>query len=164
MNARPNSEEQRRLIVGITGASGAIYGVRLLELLKETDIETHLIMSRAARMTLAYETDFKVPDVERLATLVHPYENIGAVCSSGSFRTMGIVFDQDDVRDRDGRYGKPAVTRSRCRPERAPSRRIVAARDTFASRPYSDHGRGYRSWGHRLPTGSRFLFAACVAG
>jgi 4-hydroxy-3-polyprenylbenzoate decarboxylase len=91
MNARPNSEERRRLVIGITGASGAIYGVRLLELLKETDIETHLIMSRAARMTLAYETDFKVPDVERLATLVHPYENIGAVCSSGSFRTMGMV-------------------------------------------------------------------------
>src|SRR4051812_27771005 len=91
MNERPNGEERRRLIVGITGASGVIYGVRLLELLKETDIETHLIMSRAARMTLAYETDFKVLDVERLATLVHPNENIGAACSSGSLRTMGMV-------------------------------------------------------------------------
>ena len=91
MSATPDGSELRRLIVGITGASGAIYGIRLLELLKDTDIETHLVMSRAARMTLAYETDFKVPDVEKLANIVHPNENIGAACSSGSFRTMGMV-------------------------------------------------------------------------
>ena len=91
MNAKPNGHEGRRLIVGMSGASGAIYGIRLLELLKETDIETHLVMSRAARLTLAYETDYKVPDVEKLASVVHPNENIGAACSSGSFRTMGMV-------------------------------------------------------------------------
>ena len=91
MSATPDGYEPRRLIVGITGASGAIYGIRLLELLRDSDIETHLIMSRAARMTLAYETDFKVSDVEKLANIVHPNENIGATCSSGSFRTMGMV-------------------------------------------------------------------------
>jgi len=80
-----------RLVVGITGASGAIYGVRLLELLRECGVETHLVMSRAAQMTLAYETNLKVADVERLATVVHPNNDIGAACSSGSFRTMGMI-------------------------------------------------------------------------
>jgi flavin prenyltransferase len=91
MNATPDGREPRRLIVGITGASGAIYGIRLLQLLKDTDIETHLVMSRAARMTLAYETDFKVTDMEKLANIVHSNGNVGATCSSGSFRTMGMV-------------------------------------------------------------------------
>ena len=91
MSAKPDGHEPRRLIVGITGASGAIYGIRLLELLRDTDIETHLVMSRAARMTLAYETDFKVSDVEKFANIVHSNENIGATCSSGSFRTMGMI-------------------------------------------------------------------------
>ncbi len=81
----------RRIIVGISGASGAIYGVRLLELLKREKFETHLIMSRAARLTLAYETDFKVADVEALATVVHSNQDIGAACSSGSFRTLGMI-------------------------------------------------------------------------
>lgn len=87
----PENPKRRRLIIGITGASGAIYGVRLLELLKPMDIETHLIMSRAARMTLAHETDLKVTDVEQLADVVHAIDNVGAGCSSGSFRTMGMV-------------------------------------------------------------------------
>jgi len=91
MNVRSADQGPRRLIVGITGASGAIYGIRLLELLKNADIETHLIMSRAAKMTLAYETDFKVADVEKLADVVHSYENIGAACSSGSFKNLGMI-------------------------------------------------------------------------
>jgi 4-hydroxy-3-polyprenylbenzoate decarboxylase len=80
-----------RLVIGISGASGVTYGVRLLELLKECDVETHLVMSRAAQTTLAYETDLKVADVEKLATTVHPNSDIGAVCSSGSFKTMGMI-------------------------------------------------------------------------
>jgi len=81
----------KRLIVGITGASGAIYGIRLLELLRDTDIETHLIVSRAAQMTIAAETDFKVADVEALADIVHPNQDVGAACSSGSFQNLGMV-------------------------------------------------------------------------
>lgn len=81
----------KRLIVGISGASGAIYGVRLLELLKESEIETHLVMSRAAHLTLAAETPFKVADVEALADVVHSNQDIGAACSSGSFRNLGMV-------------------------------------------------------------------------
>jgi len=79
------------LLVGITGASGVVYGVRLLELLRACNVETHLIVSRAAQMTLAYETSFKLADVERLATVVHSNNDIGAACSSGSFPTRGMV-------------------------------------------------------------------------
>ena len=75
----------------ITGASGAIYGYRLLELLRETDIETHLIVSRAAHITLATETDLKIADFEALADVVHSNQDIGAACSSGSFHNLGMV-------------------------------------------------------------------------
>lgn len=81
----------RRLVVGMTGASGAIYGVRLLQLLKRQGIETHLIMSRNAHVTLASETDMKPGDVEKLADCVHSNQNLGAACSSGSFGTLGMI-------------------------------------------------------------------------
>jgi flavin prenyltransferase len=84
-------ETPRRLIVGISGASGIAYGVRLLELLRDTGIETHLVMSRAAQVTLASETNLKVADVEALAATVYADSDIGAACSSGSFKTMGMV-------------------------------------------------------------------------
>jgi 4-hydroxy-3-polyprenylbenzoate decarboxylase len=86
-----NSKTPRRLVVGISGASGTIYGVRLLELLKNTDIETHLVMSKSAEMTLVYETDFKPKDVRALAKVNHPMADIGASISSGSFQTMGMI-------------------------------------------------------------------------
>jgi len=85
------SSHPRRLIVGITGASGAIYGVRLLRLLQTTDIETHLVMSRSAKITLAQEMDIGVAEVSALASVVHQVDNIGASIASGSFRTMGMV-------------------------------------------------------------------------
>jgi 4-hydroxy-3-polyprenylbenzoate decarboxylase len=85
------TDTPRRLIIGISGASGAIYGVRMLELLRDTDIETHLVISRSAEMTLAYETDFTTKDVRALAAVNHPNSDIGATISSGSFRTMGMV-------------------------------------------------------------------------
>lgn len=91
MTTKPNESAKPRLIIGISGASGAIYGVRLLELLKNSGIATHLVMSRAAHTTLAYETTLKVSDVEKLATVVHPNSDIGAACSSGSFKTLGMI-------------------------------------------------------------------------
>lgn len=87
----PSERTPRRLIIGITGASGAIYGVRLLQLLQPTAIETHLVMSRSAKITLAQEMDIKVSDVTELADVVHQADNIGATISSGSFRTLGMV-------------------------------------------------------------------------
>ena len=85
------SSHPKRLIVGMTGASGAVYGVRLLRLLQGTDIETHLVMSRSARITLTQEMDIDVAEVSSLAGVVHPVDNIGASIASGSFRTMGMV-------------------------------------------------------------------------
>jgi flavin prenyltransferase len=82
---------KQRLIVGISGASGVIYGVRILELLRDMDIETHLVMSKSAEMTLAYETDLKPKDVKALASVAHSVADIGAAISSGSFPTMGMV-------------------------------------------------------------------------
>lgn len=88
---KSSGDPAKRLIVGISGASGAIYGIRLLELLKDTEIETHLIISRAASMTIASETDLKVADVEALADVVHANQDVGAACSSGSFQNLGMV-------------------------------------------------------------------------
>lgn len=80
-----------RLIVGITGASGVIYGIRLLEILHPAPIETHLILSDSARLALSYETDLKPRDVEALADTVHPFRDVAACLSSGSFTTLGMV-------------------------------------------------------------------------
>lgn len=82
---------RRRLIVGISGASGVIYGVRLLQLLRNAGVETHLVMSKAAEVTLAYETDLKIGDVKALAYATHSIDDMAASISSGSFRTMGMI-------------------------------------------------------------------------
>ena len=82
----------KRLIVGISGASGAIYGIRLLEMLKAIDeVETHLIMSRYGRLNIEIETSYAPRDVEALADVVHSVGNQAASISSGSFRTEGMV-------------------------------------------------------------------------
>ncbi len=80
-----------RLIVGISGASGAILGIRLLEVLSKYDLETHLIVSDAAKRTIEMETDWRVEDVEALANQVHDFNNIGSSISSGSFKSKGMV-------------------------------------------------------------------------
>jgi len=89
------TSQKKRLIVGISGASGIVYGVRLLELLRdlpdEQKVETHLIMSRAAEVTLAHEMGRKVREVGELADKVHDNRDIGASVASGSFRTLGMV-------------------------------------------------------------------------
>jgi flavin prenyltransferase len=87
-----------RLIVGISGASGTIYGVRLLELLRKAEVETHLVMSRSAEMTLAYETDIKPKDVRALASVHYAVTDIGAAISSGSFPTMGMIIAPCSIR------------------------------------------------------------------
>ncbi|MEO1190730.1 MAG: UbiX family flavin prenyltransferase [Pseudomonadota bacterium] len=80
-----------RLVVGISGASGIIYGVRLLQMLQDLPVESHLVMSRSAEVTLAYETDLKVADVKNLADQVYGNDDLAAAVSSGSFKTMGMV-------------------------------------------------------------------------
>ena len=82
----------KRLIVGISGASGAIYGVRLLQVLRDVaGVETHLVMSQAARQTLSLETDLSLRDVQALADVVHDARDIAASISSGSSKTAGMV-------------------------------------------------------------------------
>jgi 4-hydroxy-3-polyprenylbenzoate decarboxylase len=87
-----------RLIVGISGASGTLYGIRLLEALRKAEIETHLVMSKSAEMTMVYETDLKPKDVRALATVHYPNSDIGAAISSGSFPTMGMVIAPCSIR------------------------------------------------------------------
>jgi flavin prenyltransferase len=82
----------KRLIVGVSGASGVIYGIRLLQVLQQSgEIETHLILSAAAKVTIAQETNWKISEVEALATVVHNPNDIGASIASGSFVTLGMV-------------------------------------------------------------------------
>jgi len=92
------SKQAARLIVGISGASGTIYGVRILEMLRDAEIETHLVMSKSAEMTLAYETDLKPKDVRGLASVNYSVADIGAAISSGSFPTLGMVIAPCSVR------------------------------------------------------------------
>ena len=80
-----------RLIIGISGASGVVYGVRLLELLRPLPVETHLVMTRSAQVTLAYETGYKVADVQALADRHYAPDDIAAAVSSGSFKTLGMI-------------------------------------------------------------------------
>jgi len=87
-----------RLIVGISGASGIVYGVRILQVLQHSGIETHLVMSDSAKMTLATELDMSIEQVQSLATQVHNVKNIGATISSGSFKTMGMIVAPCSIR------------------------------------------------------------------
>ena len=98
MSTTPSTKTPRRLVIGISGASGTIYGIRMLEMLKKTDIETHLVMSKSAEMTMVYETPYKPKDIRALASVNHPAADIGASISSGSFPTMGMVIVPCSIR------------------------------------------------------------------
>ncbi len=82
---------KRRIVIGISGASGYQYGVKALELLKTQDIETHLVISRSAEMVRQYETNYKLQEVYDLADVVYPLEDVGAAIASGSFKTLGML-------------------------------------------------------------------------
>jgi len=85
------SAENPRLVVGITGASGVILGIRLLEVLRKAPVETHLVLSPAARATISQETNWKISDVLALASIAHDPRDIGASIASGSFATRGMI-------------------------------------------------------------------------
>ena len=91
MYDRGNMAKNNRLVVGISGASGVILGIRLLEMLRSVDIETHLIISPAANATIVQETDWKISDVLALADISYNHADIGAAIASGSFDTQGMV-------------------------------------------------------------------------
>jgi len=92
-----------RLIIGITGASGAIYGIRALQVLRQAGgIETHLILSSAGTQTIVAETDYSASDVKKMADVVHNEKDIGASLSSGSFRTRGMLIAPCSVKTMGG--------------------------------------------------------------
>jgi flavin prenyltransferase len=88
----------KRFIVGISGASGVVYGVRLLELLRRAKVESHLVMTRSAEVTLAHETDLKVAAVRAMADRAYGVDDIAAAISSGSFKTEGMIVAPCSVR------------------------------------------------------------------
>ena len=104
-----------RVVVGITGASGAIFGIRALEALRLLGVESHLVLSRWARTTITSETSYSIPQVEQLASFSHNQENQAAPISSGSFRTAGMIIAPCSMKTlaaiRHG-YGDSLITRS----------------------------------------------------
>lgn len=106
----------KKLIVGLTGASGAIYGIRLLEILQSVpSVETHLVISQAARRTIALETDYALKDIYALADVIYDDRDIGAAISSGSFRVNGMVILPCSIKSLSGivhSYTDTLVTRA----------------------------------------------------
>lgn len=92
------NREPARLVVGITGATGTIFGVRLLQLLQKSDVETHLVLSKWGGRTLIHETPYTVDQVQQTASFHYPAQDLGAVISSGSFLTRGMVVCPCSVR------------------------------------------------------------------
>ena len=90
--------EQPRLVVGISGASGIVYGLRALDACRELGIESHLVLSKAAALTLAQETQLSVADLNARAAVVHKVSDIGAAIASGSFKTLGMIVAPCSVR------------------------------------------------------------------
>ncbi|WP_109393047.1 UbiX family flavin prenyltransferase [Proteus terrae] len=106
----------KKLIVGLTGASGAIYGIRLLEILKSVpSVETHLVISQAARRTISLETNYSLKDIHALADVIYDDRDIGASISSGSFRVNGMVILPCSIKSLSGivhSYTDTLVTRA----------------------------------------------------
>ena len=92
------TSDTKRVVVGISGASGVVYDVRLLDHLRRLGITSHLVMTRSAQVTLAHELPLKFADVHRLADVVHKVDDIGASISSGSFRTLGMIVAPCSIR------------------------------------------------------------------
>ena len=92
------TRQRQRIVVGITGATGIIYGIRALQMLRELGIETHLVVSRAGEMTREYETALSRGDLHALAEVVHPLADVGASIASGSYRTLGMLIAPCSVR------------------------------------------------------------------
>lgn len=92
------ADRKKRVIVGISGASGIAYGVRALQLLRESSIETHLVMTRSATVALGHELSLKLRELHELASVVHRNEDVGAPISSGSYLTSGMLIAPCSIR------------------------------------------------------------------
>ena len=129
----------KRLIVGISGASGTIYGVRLLEVLRHAAVEVHLVMSGSARRVVELETDYTLAEIEALADYVHDNDDIAAPISSGSFRTgrhdRRPLLDQEPLGHREQLQRHAAGSGGRCGLEGASEAGSGGARDSAAPQP-----------------------------
>ncbi|MGY4677032.1 UbiX family flavin prenyltransferase [Pasteurella sp. P03HT] len=128
------TNEKKRLIIGISGASGAIYAIRLLEVLKQVAyIETHLIISNAAKQTITAETNYSIQEVKALADVNYDVRDIGAAISSGSYRTLGMIILPCSIKTLSGiahSYTDDLITRAAdvCLKERKPL--VLCVRET----------------------------------
>ena len=126
--------DKQRLIIGISGASGAIYAIRLLEVLREqTEIETHVVVSSAAKQTISAETDYSLQKVRSISSEFYDNRDIGAAISSGSFRTMGMVVVPCSIKTLSGiahSYSEDLISRAAdvCLKERKPL--LLCVRET----------------------------------
>uniref|UniRef100_B0SVK2 Flavin prenyltransferase UbiX n=1 Tax=Caulobacter sp. (strain K31) TaxID=366602 RepID=B0SVK2_CAUSK len=98
MSDLPASPDKPRLIVGISGASGVVYGLRALDACRELGVESHLVLSKSAALTLSQETEFSVAQVNEKADIVHRAGDVGASIASGSYRTLGMIVAPCSVR------------------------------------------------------------------
>lgn len=158
----------KRLIVGISGASGAIYGVRLLQVLRDVaGVETHLVMSQAARQTLSLETDLSLRDVQALSDVVHDARDIAASISSGSFKTAGMVILPCSIKTLSGivnSYTDTLVTRAAdvVLKERRPLVLCVRKRRCTGTSAFNDAGS--RTGCRDYAAGPRVLSSSANAG
>jgi 4-hydroxy-3-polyprenylbenzoate decarboxylase len=96
--SRNEQAERPRLVVGLSGASGVVYGLRVLDACRDLGVETHLVVSRSAALTIAQETDLAIADVQAKAAVVHKATDVGASIASGSFPTLGMIVAPCSVR------------------------------------------------------------------
>jgi 4-hydroxy-3-polyprenylbenzoate decarboxylase len=132
----------RRLIVGMTGSTGAIFGVRLLEALKQCEVESHLVVSKWAQRTIEHETRYTLEQVRELATVVHSQSDMGASISSGSFLTEGMVVIPCSMRTLAGianGYGEHLVHRAADVVLKERRRLVLVARETPLSQVHIEN-------------------------
>jgi 4-hydroxy-3-polyprenylbenzoate decarboxylase len=132
----------RRLIVGMTGSTGAIFGVRLLEALKQCEVESHLVVSKWAQRTIEHETRYTLEQVRELATVVHSQSDMGASISSGSFITEGMVVIPCSMRTLAGianGYGEHLVHRAADVILKERRRLVLVARETPLSQVHIEN-------------------------
>ena len=156
--------ESRRLVVGISGATGIAYGVRVLELARKAGVETHLVVTPAGQQTRAYETDLAVRDLAAMADVSYRPADIGAAIASGSFRTAGMlvapVLDPDPVGDRLRQRRQPADPRRRRDAERAATPGADGQGDAADAGASAGDDRGDRIGRNRHAAGPGLLPAA----
>ncbi len=123
----------KKIIVGITGATGVIYGIRMLEVLRNSDVETHVVLSEAAKQNILIETDYCIEDVEKLASRLYDSKNIAAAISSGSFKTDGMAIAPCTIKTLSGianSYNENLITRAADVVLKERRRLVIVVRET----------------------------------